>query len=104
VEHRTQLLKYNGDKELLYITVDKHTDQVFSVFADVAIIGIYDPYNVSFEDDYLKINGMVDGFFACKNIPYDPNHLSKNYFALMHLLDDTAPEGCKPVKVKRNII
>lgn len=74
MEHRTQLLKYNGDKELLYITVDKHTDQVFSVFADVAIIGIYDPYNVSFEDDYLKINGTVDGFFACKNIAYNPNH------------------------------
>ncbi|CUM51882.1 unnamed protein product [Debaryomyces tyrocola] len=58
--------------QFVIITSYFHTDQVFSVFADVAII-----------EHCLQ---------------------SKSYFALMHLLDDTAPECCKSVKVKRNII
>lgn len=52
--------------------------------ADVAIIGVYNPYEASFEYNYLKTNQTTEEFFACKNIPYGPNHVSKNYFALMH--------------------
>ncbi|CUM49378.1 unnamed protein product [Debaryomyces fabryi] len=69
-------------EDLLYMAVDDHENQGFSVFADV-VIGVYDSCKVTFEDNYLKINHNTVGYIACKNIPYDPNYIWKYYFVLM---------------------
>ena len=56
------------------------------------------------QNDYLALNGSTEGFYAQKNLSYDPYGYSKKQYALTYYGKDSAPEGSIPVKVKLNYV
>lgn len=71
------------------------------VFENVLTFGIGDLALFTVEEnDYLALNGSTDGFYAQKNLSYDPYGYSKNLYALTYYGKNSAPEGSIPVKVK----
>lgn len=95
----SQELQYDADKQQLYFDINDQIKYSFSVYSNFATIGVLEPYKVEFEDNYLKVNGTTDGFYACKNVR-DPYNYSKDTYALMNYLGQTAPDGCILLKVK----
>lgn len=97
----SQDLKYDSSSQKLYFDISDEITYSFSVYSDFAIIGVLEPYKVEFNDNYLKVNGTTEGFFACKNVN-DPYQYSKDSYALMNFLGKEAPEGCILLKVKNS--
>lgn len=94
-------LTYDSEEESLYFTVNDNIRYSFSIYENAAIEGVLPAYKVSFDEDYLKVNGTADGFFACKNIAFDPYSYSKSSYALTNYVGSDAPKDCIPLKIKK---
>lgn len=94
-------LNYDSASQQLYFDVNDQIRYAFSVVSNFATIGVLESYKVDFKDEYLKVNGTTEGFYACKNVN-DPYRYSEGRYALMNFLDQKAPEECILLKIKKS--